>query len=131
MTCKKRYKHLLIYLHFLLSNSVKNTKSACLVSCDMLRWLVIVNFRHRGLKRLYEKGDGSKIRPDMLRKVSSALARLDVLADLDELRVPGYNLHPLTGDLNGFWSITVSRNHRIIFRFEDGYVYDVALTDYH
>ena len=52
----------------------------------------------------------------------------DTPADLD---VPGYRLHPLKGSLKGFWSVTVSGNWRIVFRFEDGDALDVDLTDYH
>jgi proteic killer suppression protein len=42
-----------------------------------------------------------------------------------------YRLHPLRGDLKGYWSVTVSGNWRIIFRFEDGNAFDVNLVDYH
>ena len=45
--------------------------------------------------------------------------------------VPGLRLHPLTSDRAGFWAVRVSRNWRIIFRFEGGDVYDVDLVDYH
>ena len=39
--------------------------------------------------------------------------------------------HPLTGELRGFWSLTVTGNWRLIFRFEDGEARDVDLVDYH
>jgi proteic killer suppression protein len=45
--------------------------------------------------------------------------------------LPGFRLHPLTGDLHGFWSVRVSANWRIIFRLEDGDAHDVDLIDYH
>jgi proteic killer suppression protein len=44
---------------------------------------------------------------------------------------PGFRLHPLSGDLAGFWSVTVSGNWRIIFRFDAGNAYDVDFLDYH
>lgn len=47
------------------------------------------------------------------------------------LNLPGYHLHPLKGDLKGFWSITVRSNWRIIFRFEGADACDVELIDYH
>jgi proteic killer suppression protein len=59
------------------------------------------------------------------------------LADLDDarkpqdLQSPGYRLHPLKGDRKGFWSIWISANWRITFRFEDGDAYEVDLVDYH
>ena len=45
--------------------------------------------------------------------------------------MPTFRLHPLTGDLKGFWSITVRANRRVIFRFEDGKALDIDLVDYH
>lgn len=47
------------------------------------------------------------------------------------MNVPGFGLRPLAGDLKGFWSVTVSRNWRVIFRFEDGDAVDIDLVDYH
>lgn len=45
--------------------------------------------------------------------------------------LPPFRLHPLKGDLRGFWAVTVRANWRIIFRFENGDAYDVDLVDYH
>ena len=45
--------------------------------------------------------------------------------------VPGFRLHPLKGDLAGHWAVSVSRNWRIVFRFEGVHVFDVNLVDYH
>ena len=93
---------------------------------------MIENFKHKGLKRLYRDDDASGIRRDLLPRVRDILARLDIAEDVQELAaVPGFKLHPLRGDLKGFWSVTVRANWRIIFRFETGNAYDVALIDYH
>ena len=59
------------------------------------------------------------------------LARLDGSDAPQELNLPGYRLHPLKGDLQGFWSVTVRANWRIIFRFEENDALDVELIDYH
>ena len=56
---------------------------------------------------------------------------LDAARVHSDLALPGYRLHPLKGDLREFWSIAISGNWRIIFRLEDGDVYDVDLVDYH
>jgi len=45
--------------------------------------------------------------------------------------VTGFGLHPLTGDMRGYFSVYVSRNHRIVFRFEGGTALDIDLVDYH
>jgi proteic killer suppression protein len=93
---------------------------------------MIQSLKHKGLKRLYHHDDASGIRPDLLPRVRDVLARLDIVDDVRELaHVPGYRLHPLKGDLKGFWSVTVRANWRIIFRFENGSAYDVELIDYH
>ena len=59
------------------------------------------------------------------------LARLDQATEPRHLDLPGWRLHPLKGDLAGYWSITVSANWRIVFRFEQGDAADVDLLDYH
>ena len=88
-------------------------------------------FRHRGLKRLFERGDKSKLRGDQVERIEEILSRLDAASGARDLNTPGYRLHPLKGDMQGFWSIRVTANWRIVFRFEEGDACDVDLTDYH
>jgi proteic killer suppression protein len=92
---------------------------------------MIRNFRHRGLQRLFEKGDRSRIRPDLAAKVERVLARLDASGEAKDMDVPGFGLHAMTGDRKGYWSVVVSRNWRVIFRFEKGHAGDVDFVDYH
>ena len=92
---------------------------------------MIRSFRHRGLRRLYERDDPSRIAADQLDRITLALADLDVASKPSDLNMPGYRLHRLRGDRRGLWSISISGNWRITFRLEDGDVYDVDLGDYH
>ena len=92
---------------------------------------MIRSFQHRELKRLYERGDRSLIRPDLQDRVEVMLAQLDVASSPEAMRLPHYRLHALKGRLKGYWSVTVKANWRIIFRFEGEDVYDVELIDYH
>jgi toxin HigB-1 len=92
---------------------------------------MIRSFRHRGLKRLYERGDRSGIRPDLLETVERILTVLDATATPQALALPRYRLHPLKGYLKGMWAVTVRANWRIVFRFEGIDAYDVELIDYH
>ena len=92
---------------------------------------MIRSFKHRGLKRLYDRGDRSGIRPDLVDTVQEILTVLDKAATPQALNLPGYRLHPLKGDLQGFWSVTVRANWRIMFRFEEATAFDVELIDYH
>ena len=80
---------------------------------------------------MYQRGDSSKLRADQAQRIALALADLDDASEPADLDLPGYRLHPLKGDLRGFWSILISANWRIIFRFEQGDAYDVNLIDYH
>jgi proteic killer suppression protein len=91
---------------------------------------MIRSFRHRGLKRLYERDDHSGVRPDFANTIQEILTVLDDVAAPQELDLPGYRLHPLKGNLKGFWSVTVRANWRIIFRFEGADAFDVELIDY-
>ena len=64
-------------------------------------------------------------------KLKQILLVLQAAQQIEGLNVPTFRLHPLTGDLKGFWSITVRANWRVIFRFEDGKALDIDLVDYH
>jgi len=59
------------------------------------------------------------------------LTLLDAAEAPEALNFPRLRLHALRGDRQGFWAVTVRRNWRIIFRFEDGSATDVELIDYH
>ncbi len=59
------------------------------------------------------------------------LSRLELADTVQVMDLPGYHLHPLKGRLKGCWSVRVSGNWRVIFRFEDGEASDVDLVDYH
>jgi toxin HigB-1 len=92
---------------------------------------MIRSFKHRGLKRLHERGDRSGIRPDLVETVERILSVLDSATTPQALGIPRYRLHPLRGELKGLWSVTVRANWRIIFRFEGTEAFDIELIDYH
>jgi proteic killer suppression protein len=92
---------------------------------------MIESFRHKGLHKLYAKGDRSRVAADYADKLERILARLDQAETPLDMDLPGYRLHPLRGDLKDFWSVTVSGNWRVIFRFVEANAHDVDLTDYH
>ena len=91
---------------------------------------MICSFQYRGLKRLYERGDASGIRPDLLDKVSTILEHLDAAQSVRGMRLPALRLHALKGDLKGFWAVKITGNWRVIFRFDEE-PGDVDLVDYH
>ncbi len=92
---------------------------------------MIDNFRHKALAKFFEADDRRKLPAPQIDKIARILARLNEAMAVQDMGLPRYRLHPLKGELAGFWSVTVSGNWRIIFRFENGSAYDVDLTDYH
>ena len=97
--------------------------------CTLRYKLVIRSFKHRGLKRLFEDGDGRGIRPDLIDTVERILLVLDAATTPQALNIPRYRLHALKGDMKGLWSVTVRANWRIIFCFEGTDAFDVELID--
>lgn len=92
---------------------------------------MIESFRHKGLRKLVEDDDRRKVPAAHGGKIARILARLNEAVRVQDMGLPGYRLHPLKGELAGFWSVSVSGNLRIVFRFENGAAYDVDLIDYH
>ena len=93
--------------------------------------VMIVTIHHKYLRLYYEDGNGAKLPHDQLSKISRILTALDAVSSEDDIRALGSGIHKLTGSLKDFWSIKVSANYRIIFRFEDGEVFAVDYVDYH
>ncbi len=90
-----------------------------------------MKFTHKGLQRLYEKDDGRGVRPELVARIRRRLAFLADARTPREMDIPGYRLHPLKGNRQGQWSVHVSGNWRLVFRFEKGEALDVDLVDYH
>ena len=83
------------------------------------------------MKQLYERGDRSGIGANMRDRIERILLVLDQAETLNEMDIPGFRLHALTGDRKVTWSIRVTGNWRVTFIFADGNVYDLDLEDYH
>ena len=92
---------------------------------------MILSFKHKGLKRLFEEDDTRKVKQDHVKRLARILAALDAAASPEQLDAPGWGLHKLKGELRDFYAVKVSGNWRVIFRFEDGDVLDVDYLDYH
>ena len=93
--------------------------------------LMIKTFQHKGLKAFYQSGTTRGIHADHARRLARMLPIIDqaeILADVD---IPGWRLHPLKGSLDGYWSVSVSGNWRLIFRFIGSDIERVDYLDYH
>lgn len=92
---------------------------------------MISGFRHRGLKRLFEDDDRSRVSAEHVARLRIILAALDAAGQVEDIDIHTFHLHPLKGDLRDFWAVTVRANWRVIFRFSEGNAHTVDLIDYH
>ena len=92
---------------------------------------MIHGFRHKGLRLFFEACSTAWIQPALARKLRLHLAALHSAAQIEDLDLPGYRLHPLKGADKGRWSIWVNGNWRLTFAFRDGHVFDLNFEDYH
>lgn len=92
---------------------------------------MIVSIQSKALRKYYEDGDGSKLPPAYLRKINRIFDQLEAVTAIADIQAMGAGVHKLTGNLADFWALSVTPNHRIIFRFENGDIYDVDFIDYH
>ncbi|MBT2788470.1 MULTISPECIES: type II toxin-antitoxin system RelE/ParE family toxin [unclassified Halomonas] len=92
---------------------------------------MIISFRNKGLRAFFETGTTKGIRADHAKRLGRILALLNRAEDPEAVNLPGWRLHALKGEWTGFWSITVSGNWRVIFRFTGSDVELVDYLDYH
>lgn len=92
---------------------------------------MIVSFKHKGLQRFFEKGIKKGIDPKQAPRLRRLLDRLHAAEDVNDMQFPGSNLHLLKPKQDGIWSVSVSGNWRLTFRFDQGKALDVDYLDYH
>ena len=92
---------------------------------------MIKSFAHKGLKDFFESGSKKRIQPGHAQKLARMLDRLDASTEPQDMNLPGYRLHPLKGNKNDMWSVTVNGNWRITFYFIGPDAYLVDYLDYH
>lgn len=92
---------------------------------------MIKSFKHKGLRLFFETGSTKGIQTKHSVKLRLQLGALDTAIEIDDLDIPGYQLHPLKGSRKGTWAISVSGNWRLTFEFTDGNVYVLNYEDYH
>ena len=92
---------------------------------------LIKSFAHKGLGRFFETDSKAGIQPKDAARLRLILTVLNAAVAPNDMGLPGLDLHPLAGDLAGFWSVKVGGNYRVIFRFEGTDAFDVNYLDYH
>jgi proteic killer suppression protein len=92
---------------------------------------MIQSFRHAGLEKFFYTGSKAGIQPAHAVKLNRQLTLLNTARDATRMNVPGWNLHPLKGDLLNHWSVKVNGNWRMTFTFDGEDAILVDYQDYH
>lgn len=92
---------------------------------------MIASFRSRALKSLWERNETRRLPADQVDRIRRILRLLDQATGPQDLDLPTFHFHPLTGDMNGRYAVTVRANWRIIFAWDGGDAVDVDYEDYH
>ena len=92
---------------------------------------MIISFIHKGLERFYRTGKTSGIQIIHAKRLRLILSNLDQAEIPTDMDLPGLRLHQLKGDRKGIWSVTVSGNWRVTFRFNGKDAEIVNYEDYH
>jgi proteic killer suppression protein len=92
---------------------------------------MIKSFKHKGLQKFFETGSTKGINAKHSARLLLQLQALNVMKSIDEIDMPGWNLHSLERDLKGHWSLKVSGNWRVTFTFDGEDDYIVNYRDYH
>jgi toxin HigB-1 len=92
---------------------------------------MIKNFKHKGLEQFFTKNIRKHLDIKDLPRITRILDRLDTAVVVNDMNIPGWDLHELKGDRKGVWSVAVRKNWKITFSFEKGHAYDVNFEDYH
>jgi len=92
---------------------------------------MILSFKHKGLEKYYETGSTAGIQKKHSKRLRLMLAALDTAVDISDMNIPGFCLHRLKGARDETWSISVSGNWRLTFKYIDGNVHILNYEDDH
>lgn len=92
---------------------------------------MIASFAHKGLKEFFETNNLRGVKPEWAKRLRVQLDYLNAATSPRDMDLPGYDLHELKGDRKGTWSVKVSGNWRLTFRWEEGNATSVNVEDYH
>jgi len=92
---------------------------------------MIKSFKHKGMKKLFDTGNTSGVNPQHIERLRKILALLETSETIDDMDLPGLNLHNLKGKRKNTLAMKVSGNWRVTFQFKNGDIFEVNYEDYH
>jgi toxin HigB-1 len=103
----------------------------CACCATRYNQVMIVSFKHKGLRMLFETGSAADVQAAHARRLTMQLAALHTAQTIDDMDIHSFRLHALKGTSAKRWSIWVNGNWRVTFEFKDGNVYVIDYEDYH
>jgi len=109
------------------------TMASRIDTCNVSGYIqrMILSFKHKGLEKFFKSGSTAGIQAAHAKKLRLILGRLNAASEVKDMDLPGLRLHELACHRTGIWSVTVSGNWRVTFRFKDGDAEIVNYEDYH
>jgi len=92
---------------------------------------MIQSFKHKGLEAFFKAGSKSGIQAKHAKRLQLILGRLNASTSASDMDLPGLYLHALSGNREDTWSVRVSGNWRVTFRFNGEHAEIVNYEDYH
>lgn len=92
---------------------------------------MIKKIKHKGLKRLYEKGQRQGVQPNHVEDLEDILGMLETATSPQQMNIPGSDFHELSGDRKGYYSVHVNGNWVVTFTFDGEDADQVDYEDYH
>jgi len=92
---------------------------------------MITTITHKGLRKFYEEGDTALLGNRYLIKLEMIMSVLDAITEEKDIIALGKNIHKLKGNYEGYWSLNITGNLRMIFKFEKQNILNIDLVDYH
>ena len=92
---------------------------------------MIKSIKHKALKNYWQKGETKGLNAKSVPRINRILTALDSATEPEDMNLPGYYFHGLTGDKKRAYSVRVTANFRIVFGWEGQDAINVNLEDYH
>jgi toxin HigB-1 len=94
---------------------------------------LIRSFKSKRLERYWLRGDGRGLPADHIDRLNLRLTALDETVILEQMNVPGWHFHALTGNMKGRYSVRITGNWRLTFAWDASGpdAVDVDYEDYH
>ena len=93
--------------------------------------VMIGSTRHRGLRDYWTGGHARGVNAGWRRKLRRILSALEAAERPEHMNCPGSHFHPLRGSREGCYSVRLTADYRVTFRWDEDGAVDVDIEDDH